>query len=111
MFEEPSSQFTSEIYQNVPNMSLMFTMYSPMFGNGNFMIQPASPGEVQSGFPSVPYLPLEAMIYQQQSSNPIVAPNNVLSGQHIGQQNIAGQYTAQDATGTTRLSLGYSNAT
>lgn len=96
------SNFQNELYQNIPSMALMFTMYTPTFGNGGFVIQPASPGEVQDGFPSIPYLPLEAMIYQQQASNPITSPVNVMGGANTGQQVISSTQTANDSTGTAR---------
>lgn len=85
----------------------MFTMYTPTFGNGNFVIQPPSPGEIGQGFPTIPYLPLEAMIYQQQASNPNTSPVNTMSGSNIGQQVVSGQYTNQDQTGTSRYLQGY----
>jgi hypothetical protein len=100
------SNFENDLYQNIPSMALAFTMYSTTFGNGAFVVQPASPGEVQSGFPSVPYLPLEAMIYQQQASNPLSAPVNTLSGSNTGQQVISATQTANDSTGTPRVLLG-----
>lgn len=105
------SNFENEIYSNTPNMSLMFTMYSTTFGNMNFMVQPSMPGKVGDGFPTVPYLPLEALIYQQQSSNPVVAPNNVLTGQNIGQQRIGGLSTMDDQFGTNRYMQGYQTGT
>lgn len=98
---------SGDLYQNVPNMSLMFTMYTPTFGNGNFVIQPPSPGEIGQGFPTIPYLPLEAMIYQQQASNPSSSPVNTISGSNTGQQVISGQYTIQDTTNTNRFMQGY----
>lgn len=104
------TNYENETYQNAANVSLMFTMYTPTFGNGNFMIQPPSPGEVGDGFPSVPYLSLEALIYQQQASNPMASPVMIRSGSNTGQQVIAGQYTMQDSTQTTRYSMGFQTA-
>lgn len=106
MFGEGESD-NNETYQNIPNMSLMFTMYTPTFGNGNFMIQAPSKGEIGAGFPTVPYMPLEAMIYQQQASNPNVSPVNTMSGSNTGQQVISGQYTMQDQTQTSRYQQGF----
>lgn len=109
MFQsDGENRFESDLYQNVPNMSMMFMMYTPTFGNGNFMIQPPGPGEVQPGFPSVPYMPLEALFYQQMSSNPFTATNLASGGQSVGQQNIAGTQTAYDSEGTSRYQLGVS---
>lgn len=84
----------------------MFAAISPVFGNGSFVVQPASPGEVQSGFPTIPYSPLEAYIYQGQSSNPQTAPVNVVGGSNTGQQVITSTQTSNDATGTPRVLLG-----
>lgn len=104
----PSSQgFQSDLYQNAPNESLMFTMYSTTFGNGGFQIMPPSPGEVGDGFPSVPYLSLEALIYQQMSSNPLSSPVYTYSGSNTGQQIIGGQLTQQDANSTSRFFQGF----
>jgi len=106
MFNSGSSQFQSDIYENVANMSLAFTMYSTTFGNGNFIIQPPSKGEVGQGYPSVPYLSLEALIYQQQSSNPAVSPHTVLAGSTAGQAVNSSTTTQNDSNGTTRIVSG-----
>lgn len=100
------SSFQNDLYQNIPSMSLAFTMNSPVFGNGTFVVQPASPGEVQAGYPSIPYFPLEAVIYQQQSSNPQTAPTSITGGSNIGQQVISSTQTVNDATQTPRLLTG-----
>lgn len=105
MFDEGNS-FQNETYQNAPNMALMFAMISPIFGNGSFLIQPASPGEVQAGFSTVPYFPLEAMIYQQQTSMPQQSPTSIVGGSNTGQQVISSSQTANDTTGTPRLLTG-----
>lgn len=99
--------YQSQTFQNVPNESLMFTMYSTTFGNGGFAIQPPGPGEVGDGFPSVPYLSLEALMYQQMASNPQTAPYTTMSGSNTGQQVIGGQITQQDNTGTSRFQQGF----
>jgi hypothetical protein len=100
------SNFQNDLYQNIPSMALMFAAISPIFGNGSFVIQPASPGEVQAGFASVPYTPLEAFIYQQQNSNTQVAPTSITGGSNTGQQVITSTQTANDATGTARVLFG-----
>ena len=87
-------------------MAQMFAMISPVFGNGSFVVQPASPGQVQDGFPSIPYSPIEAYIYQQQNSNPTTAPVNVLSGSNTGQQVVSSTQTVNDSTGTPRQLTG-----
>ncbi len=107
MFQGSDSDFESQVYANAPNMSMMFTMYTPTFGNGGFVLQPANPAKTGQFFPTIPYLPLEALIYQQQASNPNQSPVNIMSGQSSGQQNVASTQTAQDALGTTRYQLGY----
>ncbi len=100
------SNFQNDVYANVPNMAMMNMMYSPLFGNGNFVIQPASKGEVQMGFPSIPYFPLEAVIYQQQMSNPVAQPINTLGGSNTGQQVVSSVQTVNDSTGTSRSLIG-----
>lgn len=106
MFNDGESNFASEISQNVPNSSMMMMMYSATFGNVGFTVTPASPGTVQSGFPSVPYMSLEALLYNGQMSNPIVPTNNLLTGSTSGTQNIAGNMTTTDATGNIRVVIG-----
>lgn len=110
------SNFQNDMYQNIPNMSLMFTMYTTTFGNMNFMVQPpqsmipGKPDQVQAGFPSIAYLSLEALLYQGQSSNPQQSPTNIYSGQTAGQQNISGQSTIKDGNGNTVYVAGYQAA-
>ena len=106
MFSEGQSEFTSQVSQNAPNASMMMLMYSATFGNMGFTVQPASPGEIQSGFPSVPYLSLEALLYNGQMSNPAVAPSNMMSGSTAGTQNISGNLTTTDTTGNIRVAIG-----
>lgn len=107
------SNFENELAQNIPNQSLMFTMYTTTFGNMNFTVTPPQsmipgrPDQVQAGFPTVPYLSLEALLYQGQSSNPMVAPPNILSGNTAGAQNINGQQTMKDGNGNLIYSAGF----
>ena len=101
----------SDIAQNAPNMSLAFSTFTPIFGNVNFQIQPASPGLVQAGFPTVPYLSLEALVYQQQSMSTQVASTSISGGGNNGQQVVASNQTTQDSTGTPRSLTGYQNTT
>lgn len=100
----------SETYQNAPNQSMINIMYSTTFGTGSFMIQPPSPGEVGQGWPSVPYLSVEAIFYQQMATNPLSSPVNTLSGSNVGEQVIQGQYTSTDGSGTSRYLQGYQGA-
>ena len=106
MFEDGQSTYQSEMSQNIPNSSMMMLMYSATFGNMGFTVQPASPGEVQTGFPSVPYLSLEALLYNGQMSNPVVAPTNIQTGSTSGTQNVSGNLTTTDNTGNIRVAIG-----
>lgn len=90
-------------------LSMMDIMYSTTFGNGSFVIEPPAPGEVDKGFPTVPYVSIEALLYQQQASNPLSSPVNTLSGSNTGQQVISGQYTMQDSNRISRYSMGYTS--
>jgi len=98
--------FESDMYSNIPNASLAFTMYSTTFGNGSFIIQPPMANEVNDGFPSIPYLSLESVIFNQQSSNPQSSPVNTIGGSNTGQQVISSTQTANDSTGTPRSIVG-----
>lgn len=106
MYDNGNNSFSSELSQNIPNASLMMMMYSGTFGNMGFTVQPATPGNVQGGFPTVPYLSLEALMYNAQSSNPMVAPTNIATGSTAGVQNISGTQTVTDTTGNIRVSIG-----
>lgn len=99
-------QFQSEVSQNAANPSMMMLMYSAVFGNMAFQVVPASKGEVQDGFNTVPYLSLEGLLYNGQMSNPIVAPHNIQTGSTAGTQNIQGSQTITDASGNIRVSMG-----
>lgn len=106
MFPTPDSQFQSDMYANIPTMALAFTMYTATFGNGSFVIQPPMPNQVGDDFPSVPYLSLEALLYEQQASNPMSAPFTTLAGANSGQQVVSSTQTFNDATGTPRALSG-----
>jgi hypothetical protein len=106
MYNSGESSFQTEMSQNIPNSSMMMLMYSATFGNMSFTVQPASPGEIQAGFPSVPYLSLEALLYNGQMSNPVVAPSNIQTGSTAGVQNIQGGQTITDTSGNIRVSMG-----
>jgi hypothetical protein len=98
---------TSDVQSNLPNASLMYSSFTPIFGNLNFQIAPSMTGEVNFSFGQIPYLSLEALIYQQQMQAQ-VSPTNIQSGQNTGQQNIQGQYTVTDNAGNQRMVAGYS---
>jgi len=74
VYPSDNNELASNLSGNIPNMSLAFTMYTAAFGNTSFQIQPAIPGKTQSAFPTIPYLSLEALLYQGQTSNPAVNP-------------------------------------
>lgn len=93
--------------QNTPNAGMMFTMYTPIFGNGSFAIDVPKDGKLDRDWPSVPYLSLEALIYEQMSSNPFTSPNFTYSGQSSGQQGVSGTYTMQDANRQDRYMMGF----
>ena len=96
----------NETYKNAPNTSLMFTMYSTTFGNGSFQLVPPQSGNMENGFPSIPYTSLEAIMYQQQSSNPMSSTYTVMAGSGAGQQVIASTQTSSDSSGTPRYVMG-----
>lgn len=104
MFQE--SGYQSDLAQNVSNASMNMLMYSPVFGNFNSQIMPATPGKIQAGFPSISGPSLEALLYNGQMSNPIVAPSNIQSGSTAGTQNIQGGQTITDTSGSIRISMG-----
>ena len=96
------------LIQNMPNNSLMYATYTPIFGNMNFMIQPSVSGRVSNTFSTMPNPPsVESLVYMQQM-NAQTSPTNIMSGQNTGQQNIQGAYTVQNSVGTTQVSIGYS---
>jgi hypothetical protein len=92
-------------YNNTSTAALG-TMYSTTFGTANFEIRPPKLGNVEDGFPTIPYVPIEAIFFQQQASNPAVATTNVLTGSTAGTQNISGTQTVSDSTGNVRVQIG-----
>jgi hypothetical protein len=82
----------------MPNNSLMYSSFTPIFGNLNFNIAPSQTGQVNLSNGVMPYLSLEALIYQQQIQSaalPVAPP----SGQVNGQQNVNGALTVTDNSG------------
>lgn len=106
MYPGSDNELEQSMYQNIPNASLAFTMYTTTFGNGSFMIQPPMPNNMGDGFPQIPYLSLEALLYEGQSSNPWSAPLTNYAGSNTGQQVISSTQTANDSTGTSRYLIG-----
>lgn len=104
------SQSPDNTSVNAPSAALAYTAFSTIFGNYNFVVTPATPGKIDLGFPSIPYLSLEALLFSQAASNPAVAPTSILGGVNVGEQSVGGQQTSRDSTGTTRISTGYSKS-
>jgi hypothetical protein len=103
----PSSDSPSDLQDNLPSMALMFTAFSPTFGNYSFMTQAPQPGQLSDQFPSFPYQSLEAYFYVLNASNPTVSPTNVQTGSTSGIQALTGAQTQSDAAGTTRSLDGF----
>lgn len=95
----------SNLASNMPNASLMYSTYTPTFGNLMFQIQPSMSGEVSDTFGIIPYLSLESLIYQQQIQAQ-TAPVAILPGQNTGQQNVQGSYTVTDGENNVRVQIG-----
>lgn len=100
---------TSDLATNMPNASLMYSTYTPTFGNLLFQIQPSMTGEVSNTFGVIPYLSLESLIYMQQVQAQ-TSPTTVLAGQNTGQQNITGSYTVTDNANNVRVAIGATSA-
>lgn len=98
--------FESQISANMPNASMMMLAYSSTFGNVNFAVQPANPGDFQAGFVTIPYLSLEALLYNNQISNQAVAPRQIQTGSTAGTQNLQGGTTVTDSSGNIRVQIG-----
>lgn len=95
----------SVVSQNDPALGYIPTA---IMGNVNFQISvPPTKGEVQTGYPQVGYVSLEAEIFFTTMSNPMSSPYTTYGGSNTGQQVISGQYTQADSTGTTRLQQGF----
>jgi len=98
-----------DLASNMPNASLMYSTFTPMFGNLMFQLAPSQTGKVNLGFGTMPYMSLEALIYMQQVAA-AVQPNNVSPGQSSGQTNLSGSITQSDASGITRYLQGTSTS-
>jgi len=106
----PAASGNVDLAANAPNMSLMFSAFTPTFGNIMFQITPPQPGDMDNAFPQVPYLSLEALIYQQMASNPMSAPFNTIGGSNTGQQVIGGQITQTDQNQQSRFQQGFQSS-
>lgn len=99
------SNSPSDLAVNMPNASLMYQTFTPTFGNLNFQIMPSQSGEVNNQFGTIPYLSLEALVYNQQiqaQTNQANTTSNSVSGQ----QNIIGLLTVTDTSGNVVASIG-----
>ncbi len=105
MFDDQQSPIISSVSQNDPSISFAS---NPIVGNLDFnVVAPLAKGSnVEPGFPQVPYVGLEWLIYFAQASNPFANPVFSTSGSNTGQQSISGQVTQTDASGITRFSQG-----
>lgn len=105
MFEDMGTNQISSEAQNAPNLSFAA---NPILGNVEFNIEaPNVKGmSVQPGFPQVPYISIESLIFFQNMTNPSVSTYQILPGSSTGQTVVSGQTTMQDAAGITRFSQG-----
>ncbi len=95
----------SDIASNMPNASLMYSTFTPTFGNLMFAIQPSMSGQVSNTFGTIPYMSLEGLIYMQQVQAATSA-TNVQSSNTPGQQNVTGNLTVTDASGNVVAQIG-----
>lgn len=105
MYANTNSNIISSASQNDP--SIAFAANS-IVGNMQFnIVAPSTKGvKVQPGFPQVPYVGLEWLLYFAQASNPMSNPVFSTGGSNTGQQAVSGQVTMTDTAGTTRYSQG-----
>lgn len=99
----------SDISENMPNASMMYSTFTPIFGNLQFQIAPSQTGSVNFNFGSIPYVSLEGLIYMQQLQAP-TQPSSIISGQHSGQQNVQGAITVTGAAGNVQVAIGNATA-
>lgn len=100
----------SDIAQNMPNASLMNTMFTTIFGNIGFQLAPSQTGEVNFGFGTVPYMSIESVIYLQQLNSQI-DPTSIAPGQTTGQLNVSGQVTVTNSAGQQQVAIGNATTT
>ena len=105
MFDNINSSTISNVSQNDPSVAFSANAIT---GNNQFAITaPQAKGtKVQPGFPQIPYVGIEWLIYFAQASNPNSNPVLTTSGSNTGEQVTSGQVTQADANGITRLSQG-----
>ena len=101
----PPMGSTDDVAANMPNASMMYSTFTPVFGNLGFQIAPSQTGEVNYSFGQIPYFSLEGLIYMQQVAA-ATQPQSIMPGQHTGQQNITGQYTVTGPAGNQQVAIG-----
>ena len=100
-----SSDSPSDLAVNMPNASLMFASYTPTFGNLNFQIAPSMSGEVSNTFGTIPYLSLEALIYNQQIQSQTNLANTT-STKITGTQTVTGNISVVNSQGNQTVQIG-----
>lgn len=105
MFGNVGSNIISNASQNDPSIAFAA---NPIIGNMQFnIVAPSTKGvKVEPGYPQIPYVGLEWLIYFAQASNPIANPVFSTGGSNTGEQAVSGQITMSDSAGTTRYSQG-----
>lgn len=100
----PPMDSPSDLAMNMPNASLMYSTYTPTFGNLMFQIAPSQTGTVNLSNGVIPYTSLEALVYQQQiqaQTNQVNTTGSAVTGQN----NVTGAITTQDGTGNIRVAI------
>ncbi len=105
LFNGVGSNIISNSSQNDPTIAFAA---NPIVGNMQFnLVAPTAKGSiVQPGYPAIPYVGIEWLVYFSQASNPISNPVFSTSGSNTGQQSVSGQVTMRDSAGTARYSQG-----
>src|SRR5215469_11181639 len=105
MFDNANSPIISDTMQNDPAVAFGA---NAIIGNTQFqVVAPQAKGtRVQPGFPAIPYVGIEWLLYFSQSSNPNTNPVFTTSGSNTGEQVTSGQITQSDAAGVSRYSQG-----
>ena len=104
----PPMTSPDDIAQNMPNASMMYSTFTPVFGNLAFQLSPSQTGEVNFSYGTMPHFSLEGLLYMQQVQS-ATEPTQVLPGTVSGQQNVGGQVTVTGAAGNLQVAIG--NAT
>jgi len=100
----PPMNSPSQIAMNMPNASLMYSTYTPTFGNLMFQIAPSQTGEVNLSNGTIPSVSLESLIYMQQVQSQTNQVNST-GAAVTGQNNVQGAITSTDGTGNLRVAI------